>query len=81
MREEKSPSKICEFVSSMQKPLQMGELQGRMKQGETRLASERAQHSAAAKDLMLAQEEALELKRRLRVAVRHSVLPCSAQNS
>ncbi len=50
--------------------MQMGELSGRLKQEETKVSTERAQHNAASKDLMLAQEEVLELKRRVRVAVR-----------
>lgn len=50
--------------------MQMGELSGRLKQEETKVSAERAQHNAATKDLMLAQEEVLELKRRVRVAVR-----------
>ena len=48
----------------------MAEVSGRLRQEETKLASERAQHSAAAKDLMAAQEDVLELRRRIRVAVR-----------
>ena len=57
--------------------MQMGELSGRLKQEETKVSAERAQHNAASKDLMLAQEEVLELKRRVRVAVRFPGL-CSA---
>ena len=48
----------------------MAEVSGRLRQEETKLASERAQHSAAARDLMAAQEDVLELRRRIRVAVR-----------
>ena len=47
----------------------MAELTARLKHEDTKLAAERSQHNAAAKDLMLAQEEVLELKRRVRVAV------------
>ena len=47
----------------------MAELNTRLNQEDTKLRAERAQHNAAAKDLMLAQEEVLELKRRVRVAV------------
>ncbi len=47
----------------------MAELNARLKHEDTKLAAERAQHNAAAKNLMLAQEEVLELKRRVRVAV------------
>ena len=49
--------------------LQMAELNAHLKHEETRVSLERAQHNAAAKDLMLAQEEVLELRRRVRVAV------------
>ena len=47
----------------------MAELHGRVKNDETKLASERAQHNATAKDLVQAHEQVLELKRRTRVAV------------
>ena len=47
----------------------MAELHGRIRYDETKLAAEHAQHSAAAKDLVQAHEQILELKRRTRVAV------------
>lgn len=47
----------------------MAELHGRIRHDETKLAAEHAQHSAAAKDLVQAHEQILELKRRTRVAV------------
>ena len=47
----------------------MAELNGRIRHDETKLATEHAQHSAAAKDLVQAHEQILELKRRTRVAV------------
>jgi Tfp pilus assembly protein PilO len=50
--------------------LQMAEVCGRLRQEEEKLTSERAQHSAAARDLMAAQEDVLELRRRIRIAVR-----------
>ena len=49
--------------------LQRAELHARLKHEDTKLAAERAQHNAAAKDLMLAQEEVLDLKRKVRIAV------------
>ena len=51
----------------------MAELHGRIKHDETKLAAERAQHNAAAKDLVQAHEQVLELKRRTRVAVSPAV--------
>ncbi len=47
----------------------MTELDARLKHEDTKLAAERTQHNAVAKDLILAQEEVMEFKRRVRVAV------------
>ena len=60
---------LGEHHSPFQGSVQMAELHGRIRHDETKLAAEHAQHSAAAKDLVQAHEQILELKRRTRVAV------------
>ena len=62
-----------EHYSPFQGSVQMAELHGRIRHDETKLAAKHAQHSAAARDLVQAYEQILELKRRTRVAVSTAV--------